>query len=292
MIRLRHIAHPIRSTRSLYYSTKSLYYEFNLYLYRRLAERYSRTIRRSRQDRCWCGGELLPFKWHASYSVCANCGCYVNQHPPLPEELKRIYSFEAYWHIRQKMRGYPTIEHRPVNDRSDGRVDYWLGLIERYGPSKGRVIEIGCAHGVLLAELKSRGYECIGVEPDERTANWAIKNMGLDVRSGLFPGIDLPNCDLFLAFDVLEHSLNPVAFMKSAAKLLNPGGIAIIQVPIECYDYDHPFKARPDFFDDLEHIFLFTDKAMLKLAALADLEVINLENGLNTLGQICVLRRI
>src|SRR5581483_4218786 len=128
MIHLRHILHPIQSARSLYRRV----------VVQRIAEHHARSIRRGQQERCWCGGELLPFKWHVSYGVCAECGCYVNQCPPLPEELKRIYSFETYWHTRQKMRGFPAIEHRSVNDRSDGRVDYWLGLIERYGPSSGR----------------------------------------------------------------------------------------------------------------------------------------------------------
>ena len=163
-----------------------------MYAYRHFAERLFRDIRRDERDRCWCGGELLPFKWHHSYGVCAKCGCYVNRHPPLSEELKRLYSFDLYWHTRQKLKGHPAIEHRPINDRSDGRVGYWLGLIQRYGPSAGQVVEVGCGHGVLLAELKARGYECVGIEPDELTAEWTKQNMGLDVRPGFFPGVELP----------------------------------------------------------------------------------------------------
>jgi 2-polyprenyl-3-methyl-5-hydroxy-6-metoxy-1,4-benzoquinol methylase len=115
--------------------------------------------------------------------------------------------------------------------------------------------------------------------------------MKVDVCEGLFPGVQLPTCDLFLAFDVMEHVSDPKNFICAVRALMHPGGVAIIQTPIERYDYEHPFKMRPDFFDDLEHLLLFTDKAILTLATLAQLEMVNLEDSLGSLGQICVLRK-
>ena len=250
-------------------------------------------IRRDRRDHCWCGGALLPFEWHASYGVCADCGTYVNRHPPLPGELKRLYSFDLYWHARQQLKGHPTIEHRPENDRSDGRVDYWLKLIERYGPSAGRVVEIGCGSGVLLVELKARGYECIGVEPDEKTAEWAGQNMGLDVRPGFFPDVDLPKCNLFLAFDVIEHCPDPEGFMRDGAQLLNPGGVAIIQTPIDRYDDEPPFGERfKDAFDDIEHLHLFTNKAMQELAQRSGLQIVSKGERLWLHHEVCVFGKL
>lgn len=234
----------------------------------------------------------MPFKWHSSYGVCVECGCYVNKHPPLSEELKRIYSFDLYWHIRHQLKGQPTIEYRSISDRSDGRVDYWLGLIKRYGPLTGRVIEVGCGHGVLLIELKARGYECIGVEPDEKTVIWTIKNTGLDVRAGFFPSIELPNCDLFLAFDVIEHSPDPLAFMKGVAKLLNSGCVAIIQTPIDRYGYKPPFGERFEAaFDDIEHLYIFTDKAMQELAQCSGLQIVNMVERLWLHHEVCIFRK-
>ena len=265
MICLRHILHPIHSVRSLYL-------RINTHFYKCLAERQFRNIRRWRCDRCWCGGELLPFKWQPSYGVCAECGCYVNRRPPFPEELKRIYSFDLYWHKRAQLKGHPTIECRAANDRSDGRVQYWLDLIERCCKSVGWVVEVGCGSGVLLAELKTRGYKCIGVEPDEKTADWASENMKLDVRQGFFPNVDLPKCDLFLAFDVIEHSPDPKSFMMGVAELLNPGGIAIMQMPIDRYDYQPPFGEMFDaVFDDLEHLYIFTTESINRLQDIAGL---------------------
>lgn len=285
MNRLIHMVRGIHSGKSLYDGLRKR-------ISSRLAERQFRNIPRSRREHCWCGGGLRASNWHASYGVCTKCGCYVNQHPPLITELSRLYSFDLYWQTRQQLKGHPTIEHRPANDRSDGRVDYWIGLIERYGPPAGQVAEIGCAHGVLLAELKARGYECVGVEPDERTAHWTRENMGVHVHPGFFPDVDLPRVDLLLAFDVLEHSPDPERFIKRGAELLNPDGVAIIQTPIDRYDYEPPFGWRFEAaFDDIEHLFLFTDKSMQKLAHHSGLEIVNMTERLWLHHEICIFRK-
>ena len=115
--------------------------------------------------------------------------------------------------------------------------------------------------------------------------------MGVDVRSGFFPGISLPPCDLFMAFDVAEHIPDPLRFWNGISEVLRPGGVAILQTPIEGRNFDNPFNGRLDFFDDIEHYFLFTETSVLKLAALAHLQVVALEDALGLLGQVCVLRK-
>jgi SAM-dependent methyltransferase len=113
----------------------------------------------------------------------------------------------------------------------------------------------------------------------------------VDVRAGYFPGVDLPQCDLFLSFDTLEHSPSPDAFIREVARLLVPNGVAIIQTAIERYAYTPPFGERFDIFDDLEHLFLFTDEAITRLATEAGLDVVTLEERVWLGGEIAVLRK-
>ena len=80
--------------------------------------------------------------------------------------------------------------------------------------------------------------------------------------------------------------------MRRAAELLTSGGIAIIQAPIDRYSHRPPFGKRfEDAFDDLEHLFLFTDKAMLALAADSGLEVLSLDETLWLMGELAVFRK-
>jgi hypothetical protein len=72
-----------------------------------------------------------------------------------------------------------------------------------------------------LAELQKRGYECTGIEVDGKVAEWIHRIMNVDIRVGLFPCVDVPNCNLFLALDVLEHSPSPKDFLCEVSRLLN-----------------------------------------------------------------------
>jgi SAM-dependent methyltransferase len=219
------------------------------------------------------------------------CGCYVNQRPLLQEEFRKLYSYDGYWVLRQELGGLPPIERRSELYRSDGRLNFWLNLVRRYGPPAGRVIEIGAAPGVVLQELKKLGYTCLGIEGDEKVAAWMRERTGAEVRVGFFPGLELPSCDLVLGFDVLEHTPAPLEFMREIARLLVPGGTAILQTPVECRNYENPFSSRRDFFDDVEHLFLFTDRSVRELARRAGLEVTALEEAPMALGSACVMRK-
>jgi SAM-dependent methyltransferase len=205
--------------------------------------------------------------------------------------MEKLYSIDLYWRKRQKLKGFPSIEHRAALYRQDGRLDQWLQLIKRFGPNSGRVIEIGCSPGVLVEELSKLGFDCVGVEVSSDVATWIKESTDLDIRSGFFPGLDLPVCDLFLAFDVLEHSPCPERFIAEVQRLLVPGGIAIIQTAIDRYNYCPPFGTRFDLFDDLEHCFLFTDRAMDDLAKQAGLNIINDSESLWIGGEVCVFQK-
>ncbi len=249
-------------------------------------------MRRGSRERCWCGADLAEFDLHASYATCISCGSYVNRRPVEAESLPAVYGLDSYWVSRQSDGGHPTIEGRGDLYRRDGRLDKWLELVEGFGPKTGSVVEVGCAPGIMLDELSRRGYECLGVEISESVAEWLRSRFSFEVRAGFFPGIELPQVDLFLAFDVLEHSPDPVAFLSEAARLLKPGAMAIIQTPIDRYEYSPPFGPQfANIFDDVEHTFLFTDGAIELLAARAGMELVSIEHRTMLAGEIAVRRR-
>jgi SAM-dependent methyltransferase len=249
-------------------------------------------LARDTVDHCWCGGELADFSHHPSYGLCRDCGGYVNRRPPATSALAELYSLDFYWHGRVRTKGQPPIERRAAIDHSDGRVAYWLDLIERHAPDAHRVLEVGCGSGILLAELRTQGRDCVGVEPDSATAAWIQEQTGVRVESGLFPFDGLPDTDLFLAFDVLEHARDPIAFLEGAANVLTPGGVAIIQTPIDRDRLEPPFgRAAIQAFDDVEHTYLYTDPGMNELADRVGLVVRDLTERLWVQHEIVVFEK-
>lgn len=220
-------------------------------------------------DRCWCGGrESAPSPCSPDYWVCERCGTHVARRRLRAERVTDFYSLAGYWQARQSEKAHPTLLERGAVLERDGRVDAWMAAIEAAGPgSPGVAIEIGCAEGSLLRRLAARGWRTIGLEPDPATAAAVREATGLDVRDGVFPGADLPPCDLLAACDVLEHALDPAAFVREAARRLRPGGLLFLQLPLMVPEQPDFGGITPKVFDPWEHSFIFTRSSVATLLA-------------------------
>ncbi len=132
---------------------------------------------------------------------------------------------------------------------------------------KGSVLDVGCAAGALLAAFKSAGWECYGIEPSADLAAYARTAVGCEVHEGLLESSDLPfnNFDAVTALHVLEHTSNPLAFLKRCHKLLRKGGILLIEVP----DFGSTSaRTKKESWLPLypdTHLFHFTDRTLIRL---------------------------
>ena len=281
--RLEHFKHPLRSAHSL---LNILLISINRYKLNSQFKNIPRIIR----SKCWCGGNLAEYDMHKSYGVCIECGTYVNKCPPDPSKLTDIYGLDKYWHDRQRFGGHPSIDKRGELYRVDGRLDKWVEMVLKYGPDKGVVIEVGCAPGVMLIELELKGYDCVGVEANMDVVHWLRQNLQLNVHQGIFPEISLPKANLFLSFDVLEHSMEPLSFMNAISEHLEPGGVAILQTAIDRYAVKPPFGEQFEkIFDDVEHTYIYTDKAIHRLIGNTDLRIISLDHRTSLAGELIVI---
>ena len=119
-------------------------------------------------------------------------------------------------------------------DEERGQVETALrGLarVERHA-APGRLLDVGCWTGSLVAAAQQRGWKAEGVEP----STWAVaraRERGLDVREGsLGDGGDPSGAyDCVTACDVLEHLLDPADAVRQVRELLVPGGLLYLTVP-------------------------------------------------------------
>ncbi len=108
-----------------------------------------------------------------------------------------------------------------------------LERIERYSP-RGRILDVGCWVGFLLAEAELRGWEqCVGIEPSSFASDYARDRLGVDVRTeDLFTAnLDLGGFDVVVMGDVLEHLTRANEALERVGELLTPGGILALELP-------------------------------------------------------------
>lgn len=107
-----------------------------------------------------------------------------------------------------------------------------LDLLAKHVPS-GRLLEVGCGHGLLLDEARRRGYDTEGLELSVDAARHARDALGLSVRETVLEdtALDGERYDAVLLIDVLEHLDDPVAALERAGSLLAPGGALVIVTP-------------------------------------------------------------
>lgn len=121
-----------------------------------------------------------------------------------------------------------------IEEEAGQRVSFGsvLDLVEQHVP-KGKILDVGCWVGFLLAVAKDRGWEeGIGLEPSDFASGFA-RERGLDVRQEDLLDANLPpgHFDAVCMGDVLEHLTDTATALARMKALLAPGGVLVLAVP-------------------------------------------------------------
>jgi SAM-dependent methyltransferase len=107
-----------------------------------------------------------------------------------------------------------------------------LDLLERHA-RRGRLLDLGCWVGFLLAEARERGWEVQGVEPSAVASAYARDVLELPVVEGELLGAPLDGApfDAIVLGDVIEHLPDPGRALDRIAGRLAPGGALLLTLP-------------------------------------------------------------
>jgi 2-polyprenyl-3-methyl-5-hydroxy-6-metoxy-1,4-benzoquinol methylase len=119
------------------------------------------------------------------------------------------------------------------------RGEYIYQFLHNSGLLEGKhtVFEIGCGSGGILFALQQKGYQCLGCDYGPEYIAYG-KEKGLDLYEG---GVDdysgEKEADIVIISHVLEHIVDPIAFLKSIKKILSKQGLLFIAVPGILYNH-------------------------------------------------------
>ena len=223
-------------------------------------------------------GTREPFE----YVACTACGCV--QIAEVPADLSAHYPADYYsfgaggagrlrrFAKRQRLRhalGLPSLGGALLTRRyGPSFVGRWLAPLRPALDS--RILDVGSGAGHLLFELRDAGFTSLtGADPfapeEVRARGVRVLRQSIHEVEGTF--------DLVMLHHTFEHLPDPAETLRSARRLVRPGGRVLLRIPVADSYAFRTYGADWVQLDAPRHLFLHTEDSVGRLAAGAGFEV-------------------
>lgn len=207
--------------------------------------------------------DITRYDIPATNVICKNCGLvYINPRQN-QQEIKKYYRAE----YRKQYDAVDIESEEYRKEKEDLAKD--ISLVAK---KRGKVLEIGCANGVLLNEIKKArpDLNVFGVEPAVELAKKAKEKNKLNVFCGMLNEFETDKkFDFIVLNHVLEHFENPLAELKHIKKLLADDGLLFVAVP----DIRRPYRDFEKCFLQSAHLYNFSSRTIKILFKLAGFQI-------------------
>jgi 2-polyprenyl-3-methyl-5-hydroxy-6-metoxy-1,4-benzoquinol methylase len=240
------------------------------------------------ERRCWCGDSSLT-RFSANYLSCTSCGTLVSQVSLAEEQLQvrddscDFYGKENWLSRQQQDLRLPDIFQHARLDLPE-RCLHWLRTLLAYKLPPARVLELGSAHGGLIALLRWSGFDATGLELSPWVVDFARRASDAALLFGPTEDQQLhdQSFDVIVLNDLLEHLADPLATLRRCTALLKPDGMLLIQTPCAPEGSTYADLARDNnrflkMLQAREHLYLFSSRAVHQLFARIGWEVVRFE---------------
>jgi SAM-dependent methyltransferase len=217
-----------------------------------------------------CGAQdarVLFRKDSADFLQCRQCGLEWVHPLPDMEEMRKLYSSPKYYstdNISQcGYSDYVRNKHLYVN-LFNRRLDE---ILRHTDGRRGRLLDVGCATGVLLELARLRGWEVSGVDVSEYATGIAREYYCLDAFTGELAEAGYPDgrFDVIVMDDLIEHVADPAALVQESRRILNASGLLTLNTPNRAGLW-HLFMGRRWFhYRQSEHTYFYSPRVITDL---------------------------
>ncbi|HJW11689.1 MAG TPA: class I SAM-dependent methyltransferase [Albitalea sp.] len=154
------------------------------------------------------------------------------------------------------------------------RTERWeYPAVRRWLGAGDTVLEVGCGRGWFLRSLEGRVAAATGLEFNreaiaDKATRFEVQSLPIDAFAAQHPEA----FDAVCTFHVLEHVVDPAAYLRSCLRALRPGGLLVVSTP----NYASPkFREQRDAFDlPPHHVNHFDRQAYQRIAQALGLSVV------------------
>jgi 2-polyprenyl-3-methyl-5-hydroxy-6-metoxy-1,4-benzoquinol methylase len=142
-----------------------------------------------------------------------------------------------------------------------------LQAIATLAPGR-RLLDVGCAAGFFIEAAIAEGFDASGIELSPVAIGFADPSVRSRIVQGdvntLIAG-DTRQFDVVTAFDIIEHTFDPKAFVADISRVLAPGGLLVISTPDTGHWLRPVMGAHWPMLQPEQHTFLFSREALREL---------------------------
>ncbi|MBI4977884.1 MAG: class I SAM-dependent methyltransferase [Spirochaetes bacterium] len=217
-----------------------------------------------------CGSTETEQVYHADhlgYERCVKCGLVYRNPQPRFNDVATIYSDNYFEYEISNHENFFGLMKK-------GLADIRFDEISRKFIRR-RVLDIGCATGLLLNHLKEQGWDSYGVEICHASAQYAIDTFDLKVYESKLEDVRFPGgfFDVVHLSHLVEHVMHPKSLIDEIYHVLMPGGYMILTTPnidgIAAKLYGDDWRCVMD-----QHLYLFSKRTMKRLVEDAGFKVV------------------
>jgi len=180
-----------------------------------------------------CGSKDLSPEFRKlgfSYSTCNNCRTLFQTPRPSVDAFEGFYRdsiSSRYW----AETFFPAVAEARREKIFKPRVERLAALCAERGLIPRSLVDVGAGYGIFLEEWRRILPETslLAIEPSVNLAQ-TCRGHGFDVVQDIVENVTgyENSSDLVVCFEVLEHAYDPVALIKSLARLAKPGGYVFV----------------------------------------------------------------
>lgn len=215
-----------------------------------------------------------------AWRKCSDCGLLYLSPRPTQAKIGEYYpaNYAAY---------------RPAIDDETNAIMRWkrrrnlrgvVDVVNNQQMPPGRLLDVGCATGNYLAELRQLGWEVFGVELNKEAADYVQERFGFEVFNGDLLDSQFPDnsFNVVTLWDVLEHTFDPLAIMCEIKRILKPNGLVAFSIPDPASDWAKRFGSAWIGYDSPRHLYLFHGESLDLLLAQSGFHLLATSHFLET----------